>query len=415
MTFKFPLPGTKEDWTVTYDFNLSQSHYGIDWSCYKKGNTIAQPIYASADGTIVKSCYGDDYVNGVATTTAGYIVEIDHGKDLDGCYYGTRYQHMNAPSHLKVGATVKAGDVVGYVGGSGTGGPNNGGKTPSYGAHLHFEILKYNSKITGFSGQRGNVNPKNYIYNTQSNATTTATVKKYELVVAVPTYNNAASAKSRTNANKETYGPGIFYIYTKYPDGVDGMFNITDNPSGASAGAWINPADNVKPVVKPIRKYKVGDYVKFTYIFEKSTTTTKLIPAITQGKITRVIEEDVANPYLIEEGNVGWTNEACITDIVSAPKVEEVKKEEQAVVKEEVKVEEKPVVKEEPKVEEQSTVKENPKTEAIAPEITIKEDNIKIETQPIILETPIVEKDAAWLSKAILEIIKFIINFFSKK
>lgn len=361
MTFRFPLPGTKEDWVVTQEYQRvdqggKENHYGIDWSAYKKGATLKAPIYAAADGVVCKASFGDDYGNGTKTTSAGYIVEINHGKDADGYYYGTRYQHMNAATILKVGASVKKGEIIGYVGSSGA----------STGAHLHFEILKYNTPITGFSGQRGNVNPRNYIYNAQPTPTPApSAVKTYELYVAVPTYNNAANAKNRVSANKITYGPGIFYIYTKYPDGVDGMFNITDNPTGNSAGAWINPADNVKPTPKPVRKYKVGDTVSFKYIFEKSTTTTKLTPAITQGKITRVLEEDVPNPYLIEDGAIGWTNEASITGLVTV-KVETKPKEEPK--QEEVKVEEKPVVKEEPKVEEKPVIKEEPKEE-IQPEV----------------------------------------------
>ena len=350
MTFKFPLQGTKEDWTVTYEFDLSKWHYGIDWSNYKKGSTLNAPIYASASGKVVKSEYGDVFKDGKKVTSSGYNVEIDHGKDIDGYYYGTRYQHMNSASPLKVGDVVKAGDIVGYVGGSGDGGYLNNGKSPSYGAHLHFEILKYTTPITGDPGQRGNVNPRDYIYNTQPTPTPAPTIAEtYELYVAVPTYNNAANAKNKTNANKETYGPGIYYIYNKYSTGYNGMYNITTDPTGNSAGAWINPADNIKPA--PVRKYKLNDMVSFKYIFSSSTSTKKLTPETTQGKITRVLTEDVANPYLIDEGNIGWTNEESITGLVviETPKpVEEEKKPAQG-----PKIEvENPV--EEPKVEESS-------------------------------------------------------------
>ena len=241
MTFRFPLPGTKEDWVVTQEFcrvdqGGSYNHYGIDWSAYKKGATLKAPIYAAADGTVVKNAFGDDYGNGTKTTSAGYIIEIDHGKDKDGFNYGTRYQHMYAASTLKVGTKVKAGDIIGYVGSTGS----------STGAHLHLEILKYKEPISGHSSQRGNENPRNYYYNTEP-----AKAKTYELVVAVPTYNNAGDAKNGTNANKITYGPGIFYLFYKYPTGYNGMYNITDDPTGMSAGAWINPADNVKPKAEP--------------------------------------------------------------------------------------------------------------------------------------------------------------------
>ena len=163
MTFKFPLSNTKDDWVVTQEFQRvdqggKTNHYGIDWAGHKKGATLKAPIYAAADGVVCKACYGDDYGNGTKTTTAGYIVEINHGKDADGYNYGTRYQHMNSATPLKVGAKVKSGDIIGYVGASGS----------CTGAHAHVEILKYKEAITGFSGQRGNVNPRDYFYNVKA-------------------------------------------------------------------------------------------------------------------------------------------------------------------------------------------------------------------------------------------------------
>jgi seryl-tRNA synthetase len=57
-------------------------------------------------------------------------------------------------------------------------------------------------------------------------------------------YNSAADAAARKNpttVNKK----GEYYMYHKYPNGYNGMYNITKNPN--SAGSWINPADNKKP------------------------------------------------------------------------------------------------------------------------------------------------------------------------
>lgn len=70
-------------------------------------------------------------------------------------------------------------------------------------------------------------------------------VKTYTLILDCPTYSSAGDAKDKTNA-KGTYSAGTYYIYTKYPDGVDGMYNLTKDSTGSAAGAWINPAENVK-------------------------------------------------------------------------------------------------------------------------------------------------------------------------
>lgn len=74
------------------------------------------------------------------------------------------------------------------------------------------------------------------------------TVTTYKLVVDVPVYTTAADAKDRVNS-KSVYKAGTYYIYTKYPNGLNGMLNITKDTSGASAGGWINPADNIKQEV----------------------------------------------------------------------------------------------------------------------------------------------------------------------
>lgn len=85
-----------------------------------------------------------------------------------------------------------------------------------------------------------------------SSAPAIQTVKQYKVVVDIPCYSTASAAKSKTGA-KGTYTPGTYYIYNKYPDGVNGMFNISRDASGASAGSWINPADNVVKVQEEVK------------------------------------------------------------------------------------------------------------------------------------------------------------------
>jgi flagellum-specific peptidoglycan hydrolase FlgJ len=76
-----------------------------------------------------------------------------------------------------------------------------------------------------------------------------AVVKTYELITAVPTYSSAGDAKAKANA-KGTYNPGVYYVYNKYPDGINGMLNISKDKTGNSAGGWINPSENVITEVK---------------------------------------------------------------------------------------------------------------------------------------------------------------------
>lgn len=58
-------------------------------------------------------------------------------------------------------------------------------------------------------------------------------------------------------------------------------------------------------------KYKVGDVVMIDGVYMSSTSDTKLTPAITKGKITKILKSK-RNPYLLEEGNIGWVNDSCI-------------------------------------------------------------------------------------------------------
>ena len=98
-------------------------HYGVDLGAPK--NT---PIYASRGGKITLATY---------SSSAGYYVKIDHG---DG--FGSVYMHMTRYV-VKKGDKVEQGELIGYVGSTGT----------STGNHLHFGIT--------YKGEY--VNPAKYI------------------------------------------------------------------------------------------------------------------------------------------------------------------------------------------------------------------------------------------------------------
>jgi len=62
-------------------------------------------------------------------------------------------------------------------------------------------------------------------------------------------------------------------------------------------------------------KYKIGDIVTINGVYVSSTSTNKLKPNITEGKITKIIE-NAKNPYLLNEGKIGWVNDECIIDTI---------------------------------------------------------------------------------------------------
>lgn len=57
-------------------------------------------------------------------------------------------------------------------------------------------------------------------------------------------------------------------------------------------------------------KYKVGDKVKINGVYVSSTSTEKLTPARTEGTITKIV--NARNPYLLDNGDLGWVNDSCI-------------------------------------------------------------------------------------------------------
>ncbi|MCZ6874490.1 MAG: M23 family metallopeptidase [bacterium] len=111
---KEPISGSKRDF-----------HYGIDIAGPRES-----PIIAPADAKVLK--VGKDKYLGV-------YVKLDHSSQIK-----TLYGHL-AVAAVKVGQTVKRGDVIGYMGNTGR----------STGTHLHYGILvdgKY-------------VNPLDFVWN----------------------------------------------------------------------------------------------------------------------------------------------------------------------------------------------------------------------------------------------------------
>ena len=87
-------------------------HTGVDFRA-----PIGTPIYAAGDGVISQMGWGDGY---------GRQIFITHKRGFE-----TVYAHMSGfNTQLSPGMSVKRGDLIGYVGNSGT----------ATGPHLHFEI-----------------------------------------------------------------------------------------------------------------------------------------------------------------------------------------------------------------------------------------------------------------------------------
>lgn len=118
------------------------------------------------------------------------------------------------------------------------------------------------------------------------------------------------------------------YIYDGSPNGTitrhDMFANTTcPGPYLASKLPWITEEVNRRisegvepspiPEPSPVGGRNVGDVVTITGIFVSSTSTNRLNPSRTKGTITKIIL-GAKNPYLLDNGNLGWTNDGCIVD-----------------------------------------------------------------------------------------------------
>lgn len=55
----------------------------------------------------------------------------------------------------------------------------------------------------------------------------------------------------------------------------------------------------------------IGDFVQINGVYTSSSSTKKLTPTTKSGMITRIIP-GAKNPYLLNNGNIGWVNDSCI-------------------------------------------------------------------------------------------------------
>lgn len=55
----------------------------------------------------------------------------------------------------------------------------------------------------------------------------------------------------------------------------------------------------------------IGNVVSINGVYTTSMSTKKLIPAVKSGTITKIVN-GANNPYLLNNGNIGWTNDGCI-------------------------------------------------------------------------------------------------------
>ena len=117
---------TTNPWVITSEFGWrwGSLHKGIDIS----GPGFGSPIYASTDGTVydvITYCDDIGYYGSLCGYGYGNHVEIKMDNGIQ-----VVYGHMKSNVQVNIGTYVKKGQLLGYMGSSGS----------STGTHLHFEI-----------------------------------------------------------------------------------------------------------------------------------------------------------------------------------------------------------------------------------------------------------------------------------
>ncbi len=125
-------------------YKTRKFHYGMDFTA-----STGTDVYATGDGTVSKITQNK--------TGYGNRIEIDHGFG-----YKTLYAHLN-DFNVKLGQKVKRGDVIGFVGNTGT----------STAPHLHYEVMVKNKKV----------NPSHYYFND-------LTADEYEEMIRISSNSN---------------------------------------------------------------------------------------------------------------------------------------------------------------------------------------------------------------------------------
>ena len=168
----------------------------------------------------------------------------------------------------------------------------------------------YDIKIGGFVGQHAKGYAADCIYYDKNNKPIPS---KYVICAAYDLDLFRGIAKINDN-------------YTHLDIRTSGYYKGDETVSNNSV--WSNPYDYFKVTKEDMAKYtgettattttptatlkyKVGDTVNINGVFVSSTSDKKLKPAKSKGRITKVVS-GARNPYLLENGNIGWTNESCI-------------------------------------------------------------------------------------------------------
>lgn len=165
-------------------------------------------------------------------------------------------------------------------------------------AHSDGKIIKIQDGLSNMKGSVGSIAYGNYIKIDHQNGYYTLYA---HLQNDLPVKNNQIVKKGQIigymSDSGNAYGKHLHFEVYKGNQRINPQeFLNKDLPKSTT------PVEN---------KYQVGDIVEINGVYISSTSKDRLKPLITKGKITKIID-NAQNPYLLENGNIGWVNNNTI-------------------------------------------------------------------------------------------------------
>ena len=311
--------GTKENYEVTTKKKDDGGEwYGVLQGCDAVGNDSGFIIEHSfyTNKAMATWMMKDENITKLAQLEADIIAD----------YFGVSKPANPTPAS----STFKVGDTVSIVEGAVY---TTGAKVPSWVREKQWIIKSISGSVAiidksadGKSSINSPIDVKYLINQTPSTPEEpVVTVKTYEVVTTINRYNSEGNAKARTNPTG-TYAPGTYYIYNKYPNGSQGMLNISKDKTGNTPGSWINPSDNVKKEVvvetpKPVEQPKpttTPDPIP------EQEPVPEVIPDITPEPAPEIIipEPEVIEPEVVVPESEATEPEIIIPEPTTIPNIE---------------------------------------------------------------------------------------------
>lgn len=167
-------------------------------------------------------------------------------------------------------------------------------------AHSDGKVVFYQDGLNNLKGSRGNTSYGNCVKLDHGNGYQTlyAHMQKGLLV------KNGQEVKKGTRLGYMSDSGNAY--------GSHLHFEVWRNGERINPTPYLN-ADIVVDDINVGTQHELNDVVTINGVYVSSTSTEKLTPAITKGTITKIIP-GARNPYLLDNGRIGWVNDNCIVD-----------------------------------------------------------------------------------------------------